>query len=168
MLNVTTFRSTARDFLVLFNQFSETHGLGNIARVDHLGYKCESSVQFEQIRAFLEPECVFIYQSYISGRRIAILKLKTPFETSLGSIEVLELSDQKPDGSQTAHFDHAEIYPVGMPYEEFAHRLEEKGVELEKTERPHHTTYDLVLGTDMKLKLTREPLSEKIKRDEMV
>ena len=168
METLASFVQKSTAFIQAFNTFGDEHGLALLTKVDHIGFKCESTEQFEQLRALLEPEAHFVYQSYISGRRIAIIKLRQPFETVLGPIHFFELSDQKPDNSQTARFDHAEIYPVGITHEQLAHALEGKGIVMEKTERPHHTTYDISLGEDIKLKLTREPLIEKIKRDEML
>ena len=37
-----------------------------------------------------------------------------------------------------------------------------------KVERPHHTTYDIKLESGFEVKLTKEPLVEKIKREEMI
>ena len=81
------------------------------ATADHICYKCESSEEFESMRKMFESSSVFIYQSIISQRRIAIVKFLEPIQTSLGPIWFLELSDQKPDGSQKSEFDHIEIYP---------------------------------------------------------
>jgi predicted metalloenzyme YecM len=137
------------------------------AVADHICYKCESSLEFEQMRAMFEGESKFIYQSIISGRRIAIVAFKKPIVTALGEIRHLELSDQKPDGSQVSGFDHIEIYPVDGTMDELAAQIEASGFALEKVERPHHTTYDGRLGEHFKVRLEPEALITKIKAEEM-
>lgn len=137
------------------------------ATADHICYKCSSAEEFEQLRALFEQQSTFIYQSIISQRRIAVIKFLHPLSTAWGEIWYLELSDQKPDGSQASGFDHIELYPAVGSVEELVASLEQQGVVLEKTVRPHHTTFDLTIGEGFKLRLEPEPLVEKIQRDEM-
>ena len=161
------FYAEAKGLIEAVNAFATEHALAGIARADHVGYKCDTRKMYEELREMLEPESAFVYQSYISGRRIAVIKLNQPFETALGPVSTLELNDQKPDNSQRRGFDHVEVYPVSTSYETLVEKLRVQGAELEEVVRPHHTTYDIALGGPFKLKLTREPLVEKIKRDEM-
>ena len=114
-----------------------------------------------------EDASEYIFQSIISRRRIAVIGIKRGIETSLGTINVLELSDQKPDGSQHDGFDHIEAYAVGRSYDEMVREFEacEKVI---KVERPHHTTHDIDIGDKFLFRCTQEPLIEKIKRTEMV
>jgi len=138
------------------------------AQADHLCYKCGSTEEFERLRAMFEQKSGFIYQSIISQRRIAIVAFREPVGTALGDIRFLELSDQKPDGSQESGFDHIEIYPGSGDMDALAGVLEAKGTTFTKVERPHHTTYDAVIdGKSFKVRLEPEPLLKKIKRDEM-
>ncbi|MEI6510904.1 MAG: VOC family protein [Candidatus Uhrbacteria bacterium] len=137
------------------------------AIADHLCYKCSSRDEFESIRSLLETSSAFVYQSIISNRRIAIIKFLTPIPSALGAIWFLELSDQKPDGSQASGFDHVEIYPTGGTMDELAIDLEAKGTVVEKVVRPHHTTYDIVVRGTFKVRIEPDALVAKIKRDEM-
>jgi hypothetical protein len=50
--------------------------------------------------------------SVISGREISVLEFSTPIFAFGKEVRVLELSDQKPDGSQKEGFDHIEILPI--------------------------------------------------------
>lgn len=136
------------------------------ARADHLCFKCASSDEYEMMRRMFESDGAFVYQSIITKRRIAIIGLRTAVPTLLGEIRVLELSDQKPDGSQTSGFDHIEIFPTNGSVEDLLHRLESSGALFERIERPHHTTYDTEIGGGFKVRLEEEPLIEKIKREE--
>ena len=120
------------------------------------------------MRKMFETASTFVYQSIISKRRIAIVKFVVPIQTALGAIWFLELSDQKPDGSQTSGFDHIEIYPKAGSMEDLADGLNSKGFVLEKIERPHHTTFDGFIMGDFKVRLEPEALVEKIKREEML
>lgn len=164
-MNIEQFFTEATASVTAFNAWAEREKPP--AHADHICYKCGSREEFESLRALLEPTSDYVYQSIISSRRIAIIKFQNPIESALGPISFLELSDQKPDGSQSSGFDHIELYPITSTIETFVETLESKGVSFEKTIRPHHTTYDTALETGFKIRLEEEPLIEKIKRDEM-
>lgn len=166
--NIVEFYSQARDLILTFNSFVEKHALQSRVKADHFCYKCADSQTFELIRKILETESVFVYQSIISKRRIAIIKLKNGIETSVGILDLLELSDQKPDNSQVNSFDHVEVYPIGESYESLVESIVKGGEEVVEVKRPHHTTHDLMLSEQFSLKFTHGPLLEKIKADEMV
>lgn len=166
MLTTYQFFEQAKEWLQPFNEWALMRS--PIARADHLCFKCDNSANFEHIRRLFEADSSFIYQSIISGRRIAIIHFSEPIETALGPIQVLELSDQKPDGSQKKGFDHVEIFPIdGRSLEELVMELEKAGDKLKKIVRPHHTTYDIsnILGSNMKVRLEAEPLIKTIKRE---
>ncbi len=150
----------------VFNSFAQKNNLAGKVVADHICYKCGSSESFERLRALFEKESEFIYQSIISERRIAIIKFKEGIETNLGLVMFLELSDQKPDGSQNEGFDHIEVYPVSSTYEELVSLLEQTETVI-KVERPHHTTHDIRLEGGFIFRCEHEPLLEKIKREEM-
>lgn len=134
---------------------------------DHLCYKCGSTKEFEEIRRLFEIEESFLYQSFISGRRIAIIKLEQPIPTRLGSLWFLELADQKPGGVQQAGFDHIELYPTRTPLEQLVSSLDTRGTRFHRVVREHHMTFDLALEGGFKIRLEPEALITKIKRDEM-
>lgn len=137
-------------------------------KADHIGYACINSTEFEDIRSLFEQESAFIYQSLISQRRIAIIKLLRPLKTSCGEIWYLELADQKPDGSQVSGFDHIEMYPSKGTMESLLKAYKDKGIAFDKVERPHHVTYDMLLTEKFKIRLEVEPLVKKIMMTEMV
>ncbi len=147
--------------------FVRKHALAGQVRADHICYKCDSTQSFEEKRKMLELESEYIHQSIISKRRIAYLKFKKPVASSIGDIFFLELSDQKPDGSQTEGFDHVEMYPTAGTYEELVAKLEQAGETVLQVVRPHHTTHDIKLPSGFLVRLCQEPLIEKIKREEM-
>ncbi len=161
------FYGEAEELIVTFNAFSIKHSLSGRALPDHLCYKCESKASFENIRVMLESESEYLFQSIISGRRIAIVRLKQGIETVLGKIYFLELSDQKPDGSQSEGFDHLEVYPVERTYEEMVREFEVSETVV-KVQRPHHTTHDISLEGGFVFRCTEGPLMEKIRLSEMV
>lgn len=158
------FFSQAEPFVQIFDAHvpSETP-----AKADHICFKCADSAEFESMRALFESTSGFVYQSIIAGRRIAIIKLPKAIQTVLGEIWYLELSDQKPDGSQVSGFEHIEIYPTGGRMDALAEQLEKTGMIFEKVIRPHHSTYDAVLERAFKLRLEDEPLMEKIIKTEL-
>jgi hypothetical protein len=164
---VEDFYTESEECVTLFDKFVAKHELFGRGGSDHICYKCGSIESFEFIRALFENESEYIYQTIISKRRIAVIKLRKGIVTSLGEITVLELSDQKPDNSQKEGFDHIEVYPVGQTYEDMVAELEKTEV-VKKVERPHHTTHDIDMGNGFLFRCTEGSLIEKIKNSEMV
>ena len=167
METIEDFYRESEKFVRLFNSFVTKHSLVGQAQADHLCYKCGSKESFESMREMFENESKYVYQSIISKRRIAIIRFKKGIETSLGVINFLELSDQKPDNSQHDSFHHIEVYAAGQSYDDMVKGFEvsEKVI---KIERPHHTTHDIDIGNGFLFRCTQVPLIEKIKESEMV
>ena len=163
--NLDQFFQQARESVAPFDAWAATFAPDAVA--DHLCYKCSSRDEFETIRAMFETDSAYVYQSIISNRRIAIIKFSLPIPSALGDIWFLELSDQKPDGSQESGFDHVEIYPTCGTMDALAADLELKGVVVEKVVRPHHTTFDIVIEGRLKIRIEPDALLEKIRREEM-
>lgn len=161
--------STAADFyqeaqkaLALVNQFSEQQALPGLAVPDHLGYKCRSSSTYLALQDILGREAQWLYQSFISGRRISIIRTQQSILSFLGPINLIELSDQKPDGRQVDGFDHIELYPT-IGYDELLSILIKRKLPFHEVARPHHTTHDLRLADGFLIRLTRERLADKIR-----
>ncbi len=167
MKNPEEFFAAAGKIVEVFDTFVAKNNLVGRAQVDHICYKCGSKESFEKIREMFEGSSNYIYQAIISKRRIAIVRFTQGIETSLGAINFLELSDQKPDNSQEDGFDHIEVFPVGRSYGEMIQELElsEKVI---KVERPHHTTHDIEMGGGFIFRCEPGLLIEKIKNAEMV
>lgn len=166
MKSIEDFYAGAEESIGLFNVFVTKHSLAGRAEPDHICYKCGSVESFEHMRQLFEGASTYIYQSIISKRRIAIIRLARGVETALGPINFVELSDQKPDNSQIDEFDHIEVYPTAGSYDDLVQELETTE-EVVKVERPHHTTHDIDIGDGFLFRCTRELLIEKIKREEM-
>lgn len=152
------------------------------AFVDHIGFKCSSREEFTFLRDMLDPVRRFRYESTISGRTIAIIAFerdapampkgwkRTPGHTLLGMVNYLELSDQKPDGSQRSGFDHFEIVSRAGTPEMMATHLSkiDSRYQFFPSGRAHHPTYDMrIPGSGLKIRIEPEPLIEKIRREEM-
>ncbi len=151
-----------------FNAFCDSCNLVGKVSADHLGLKCDSALQYEMRRRLFEFGSRFVYQSIISKRRISIIGLTQGLPTVVGDINYLELSDQKPDGTQKDSIDHLEIISTGISYDELVSIITEKGYTVKETIKPHHSTYDIILPSGFVVKLSREMLVDKIKRDELV
>lgn len=165
MESTSVFFTRAAEWVAIFDAWVAKYTPS--AEADHICYKCESADEFEAIRRLFEAESDFMYQSIISNRRIAIVKFAKPIPSALGDIWFLELSDQKPDGSQTSGFDHIEVYPAAGSMDDLAASLELSGVVIEKIVRPHHTTFDAIIEGSFKVRIEPESLVTKIVRDEM-
>lgn len=151
-----------------FNIFCKGCDLIEKVQADHICLKCSSTEVYEKQRLLFEFDSRFVYQSIISKRRISIIGLTSGLETIVGNLNFLELSDQKPDGTQKDCIDHIEIVPMGITYEDLITLVREKGFTLKETIKPHHSTYDIVLTSGFIIKFSREKLVDKIKRDELV
>lgn len=151
-----------------FDTFCAECNLTSKVTADHIGLKCSSTEQYEMRRKVFEFDSRFMYQSIISKRRISIIGLSEGLSTMVGNLNYLELSDQKPDGTQKDVVDHLEIVPTSISYEELVSIITEKGYTLKETIKPHHSTYDVILPSGFVVKLSREMLVDKIKRDELL
>ena len=159
------FYSQAKEAVKTFNDFISRYDLAGSVVADHICYKCSSSKVFEDIRSVLEFDSKWVYQAIISGRRTATIRTKETLETIAGNIILVELSDQKPDGSQKDGFDHIEIYPVAISYEELVSKLKSQDLKVEEVVRTHHTTHDIKLENGFIIRLTRESLVNIIKKE---
>jgi len=164
--NIQDFYAQAKRARTEFNNFINEHKLAPLVTADHICYTCSSASIFEQIRTVLEKESEWFYQTIISKRRIATIKTKQCLETSAGNISLIELSDQKPDGSQSDRFHHIEIYPSSKTYEELLTYMQNQGISITENARPHHTTHDIQLN-GLVIMLTRLSLADKIKQEQM-
>jgi predicted metalloenzyme YecM len=167
ILNKEQFYQEAERVLNNVGIFFEQHQLLSQIRFDHIGFKCASAEEFESMRKMFESGSSYIFQSIISNRRIAIIKLSDSIQTTLGFISVLELSDQKPDQSQKSGFDHLEVYPIEGSVEKLVECIQEKGIDIHQEVKPHHTTWDFFVDT-FKVRIEPGALIEKIKEEEMV
>ena len=166
-MTIEDFYSAGQERVSLINDFAEKYQLGGKALADHIGYKCDSTAVYEQMRSLFETNSTYIYQSLISERRISIIKLKKPFVTMLGEISYLELSDQKPNGSQKNGFDHVEIYPSEMSLEKLVQFVQTQGERGEASIKLHHSTHNFSLIPGFTLKIESCELIQKIKDEEM-
>jgi predicted metalloenzyme YecM len=169
---VEDFYREASGFLSFLGMQSRVQTLQHqeVALADHVSYKCGSHEMFEIMRRILEKEGVsrWVHQAPIAGRPIAYFQLHASLPSPFGEVFYVELADQKPDDSQRDGFDHVEIYPKqGVPYDALVAKAIGVFPNIRKVERPHHTTWDALLEKGAILRLTPEPLVEKIKREEM-
>ena len=149
--------------------FLEKHSLRDYAAADHICYKC-SLGKYEFFRELLEAKNVGIYsfQEWISGRRIAYVKLHKPLIVGTYGFKFVELSEYSPLKKYDEFgFHHVEIYPVAptRDYEHLCEILRRGGETLVLKERPHHTTHDITLQNGFVVRLTREALIKKISRE---
>jgi predicted metalloenzyme YecM len=164
---IEDFVTGIKPYVDKINVFAQKHSLLDAAKVDHFGYKCASKDSFESMREMFEQNSEFVYQSIISARRIAYIKLKKPISTKLGDILFIELQDQKPDGSQKEKYDHVEAYAMEIPYDEMVKKISELDTVVE-IKRPHHSTHNVDLGDGFSFSCTHGPLLNKIKESEMI
>jgi len=161
--DLNAFYASLEPTMTAFNNWAHQLHFGVAA--DHVGYKCASAVEFEQIRKLLEPTAEWMHQIMLSGRRVVYIKLSKPILSYFGHIHYLELSDQKPDKSQVGGFDHIEIYPTHAAFEQTIEILTARGFQFECPNHPHHQTQDIKLKNGFKIRFEPEPLVLKIKKE---
>ena len=165
-MNYEEFYKKGEAKVVSFNVYTSKFKKLVAGVADHICYKCSSREEYEAIRLMLEEQGASFWQSYISGRRIAVVQLPNEFCTHWGPIRYLELADQKPDLSQESGWDHIEI--MASNYTEAIKRVEELGEEVQEKVRPHHTTHQIVLPNKFRFVFTREMLIDKIRNEEII
>jgi predicted metalloenzyme YecM len=138
-------------------------GLERRCTLDHICYKCGSTEDYEGTKALFKG--AEIYEKSLSGRRVATIELPEPLLTCFGPIKWLELSDQKPDGSQLGRFEHIEVYSRVMSYESLVAQFRLKQADLKMHNVVHHPTWDVHLPGGYILRLTEGPLVHKIGRE---
>ena len=161
-------KNKLQNYLDEFGKFCSENSISiNGIDIDHICYKCSSKEEYEMIRSFFEYDDIFIYQSIISKRRISIIRFLEPLNSICGDVHCLELSDQKPDGSQGSKVDHIEPVSKTISYEEMLARFSKLNLPVEENIKPHDSTHDMVLPNGIKLKFNNEPLISKIYKEEM-
>ena len=146
--------------------FIRTNELEGKIQLDHLCFKCESHQEFVEVREMLEEKSIYLYESWISDRLIALLKLEEPITTSFGPIACIELQDQKPAGTQKSGFAHVEAYPVER-YDDVIEFMKEKNIEVKEDPTPHHPIHEVELSPAFVFRLEQEPVIEKVKREDL-
>jgi len=170
MNKLADFYEKARQSVQQLEGFVSQYNLSGILKADHVSYKCDSSERFQDVLRIFTGDVKnyrWLHMEPISGRNTAVIRLSSPIETKIGNISLLELSDQKPDKSQENGFDHIEVYPTSTTYEVLVANLESRDVQIREIRRPHHTTHDIRLESGFIIRLTREPLAEKIRNEQM-
>ena len=161
--SIDQFFSEAEPWITSYDSWIAQHDVKAVS--DHICFKCDSSAEYESMRAVFESDSQFIFQSIVSGRRISIIGLPRDINTKLGTINILELSDQKPDGSQQSGFDHIELFPARGTRTSLVNEFKLQGVDIKEIKRPHHTTWDTFIDGNFKARLEDGPLLDKIKNE---
>lgn len=150
------------------DNFCEVNGLQGLVKADLVCIKCSSREVYDARRNYYDMDSRFIYQAIVSGRRIALVGLKEGLKTSVGDMTVLEIVDQKPDNSQTDRLTHIAVVPSSVSYEEILETLKKNGANLEDVSREDgYTATDVVLPTTFRIRIEKESLLERIKREEL-
>jgi hypothetical protein len=160
----------SQPYLRLCDDFITKHDLKQTVTADHICFKCQSSLEYERVRALLErdPPSRYCYQVWLAGRRVAYLGFRAGLVLKSGLVVMcIELADIKPSGGETPGFHHMEIYPSGLSYGDLVHRLEHGGEQLVLKTRPHHTTHDIQCENGFIIRLTDRPLIKKIIDEEL-
>lgn len=148
--------------------FCEVNDLQGAVKADLVSIKCSSKEVYDARRNYYDVGSRFIYQAIVSGRRIALVGLVEPIKTAVGDIGILEIIDQKPDNSQTDKVAHVAIVPAGISYDELVAKLKANGSHFADASRPDgYTACDVLLPTGFSIRIEKESLLERVKREEI-
>lgn len=161
-------RELAAPLVAQLNGFCEEQGIMGMVEADLICIRCSQSDIYEARRKDMESKSEWMYQAIAGDRRTSFIKLKESIVTEMGAIEYLELCDQKPDNSQDDRISHITVVPVTSSYEEIINKLKEKGLDVVETVRPHYTSADVKLPSGFTMRIGKEFLVDKIKREEMI
>lgn len=148
--------------------FVRKEALKGVVKPDHLCYKCESPHAFTAVREMLEKESLYVYESWIGGRLIALFRLKKPLSSRFGEISYFEVQDKKPNKKIKKGFTHIEFYPSKISYTKLIAMLEKRGVPLINDATPHHPIHEVQLYNGLTIRFEKELVMNKIKREEMI
>ena len=161
-------RDLSLPLVAQLNTFCEERGLTGEVETDLICIRCSQNDIYEARRKDMESKSDYIHQTIVSGRRVSFIKLKDAIPTNIGSINYLELCDQKQDNSQDDRISHITIVPTTFSYEEVVAKLKANGVAVEETVRPHYTSSDIKLPSGFTVRIAKEFLVDVIKREEMI
>ena len=157
----------AENALAPFNRWAKVHKIPAIA--DHICYRA-GEASYRRMRDFFITHSEWIHESIIGGRPISIIKLQNPISSALGDVRYLELAQEKPGRNEPEGFEHIEIYPDAYPYaidalDWLLEHLRVEGIDVQKNQKAHHTTFDLRLSTGFRVRIEEEPLVATIKKE---
>lgn len=167
VVNAVDFMHGAVRYLTKFDGFAEQHRLRGYGTADHLCFKCGSHESYMGILEMLRHAKRYAYESIIGGRDITYLKLNRPLYSIVGPVYFLEISDQKPDGSQRNGFDHVEIYPSLGDMQSLVNHLRRNGARFGDGSCAHHETFDSERIDGLMVRIEHGPLIHKIVHEEM-
>lgn len=161
-------KQVSRALVAQFNEFCELNALIGLIQADYMCIKCSDADIYEGRRLEYEEVSSFMYQSLVSGRRVALFRLTESIATKVGDIKYLMLCDQKSDGSQDDRVAYFEVVATPGNYETVVEKLKAREVPVKETVRPHFTSYDATLPTGFTVRIAKEAIIDKIKREEVV
>lgn len=161
-------RELAMPLVSQLNSFCEDNGLTGLVQADFICIKCSSAEIYDARKDDMELKSKYIFETTTTGRRTSFIKLKETIPTIAGDIEYLELQDQKPDNSQDNRIANIALVPISLSYEEICDQLKGRGLDAVETVRPHYTSSDIKLPSGFTVRIGKEFLVDKIRREELV
>lgn len=77
--------------------------------LDHLAYQTNSGKQYDSLKETVAEIGTFVREGMVNGRRVGIIKLKSPLIFEDFKINAFEIIEPKPDQSCDSGFDHIEF-----------------------------------------------------------
>ncbi len=127
--------------------------------LDHLGFSTVSKEHYETTKVKLQTLGKLIREHLVSGRRVAVFRLKTPIIYNEYSIDAIELIEPKKGESPTDGFEHVE-FTINLPFMEIVNRYPKLDWDTSSINRPDFPRLKLLLGDGKELKLNKTPILE--------
>lgn len=162
------FRTQIQSFVKDILTYIQSSGVSlDVFEIDHVAYKNSNTENYEKVRKDFGKE-VFIYESVISNRRIAISKFRDPVKVEGKIIKYIEIFEPKPDKITEDKLDHIEIISNNLDYESFVKIFEDSGVELTFEDKGYDRFYAFNTDKGYEVKLSDHKIVDKIYKEEML
>jgi predicted metalloenzyme YecM len=134
---------------------------------DHVAIKCSDAYHYEHTVEELLPDAAQTSQVELDGRRLAAIKLTSPFSIGeLTRVEWVEVMEPRPEkaGKDMVGVEHAEFfYP---DFDEISEVLDENGVAYSFQQNPGHAWVNIVLNEQgQELKLNNRLLADVVEEE---
>ena len=126
-------------------------------KLDHLGYSASSKEDYELVKNEFLRFSTLQKEPLVSGRRVGVFKLNTPWLYKDHSINALELVEPRIGESSITDFEHAK-FTVNLPLESLAEKYPHLPWDQESLNRPEFPRLKLVFPDKTEVKFNCEPI----------
>ena len=125
--------------------------------LDHIAYQTSSSRDYHDQLPKLKKLGELVSQETIGGRKVAVVKLETPFSYKDYKIPALELIEPKPNQQCKSAFQHAE-FVANQPFEKYIKLYPQINWDTSSMHRDEFSHLKLNFDNGLTLKFLQRPI----------